>query len=162
MNLIMYRFRLWWGRLSSREQGLLMLLGLCLSLLIFVVGIWQPIVGGQRAAQQQLANESELLDWVQSRANSIESLRKSGDIGATTAQPLNQVIATSSKEFNISLIRLQPRGEEIQVWVTPLPFNRLLDWIAYLSAKKGIQVVALDVERGDHDGAVEVRRLQFK
>lgn len=162
MSRQFYRVQAWWSQLSGRERSLLALLLLSSVMIVFIFGLWQPMRAGLQTAQQQANRQNELFDWVKSRANQIESLRQSGGISATTRQPLNQVIATSSQEFAISLIRIQPRGEELQVWVAALPFNRLLDWINYLNRQQGIQVTALDIERTEQNGVVEVRRLQFK
>lgn len=162
MSRQFYRVQAWWSQLSGRERSLLALLLLSSVMIVFIFGLWQPMRAGLQMAQQQANRESELLDWVKSRANQIESLRQSGGISATTRQPLNQVITTSSQEFSISLIRIQPRGEELQVWVAALPFNSLLDWVNYLNRQQGIQVTALDIERTEQNGVVEVRRLQFK
>lgn len=162
MSRQFYRMQAWWAQLSGRERSLLALMLLSSVVILFIFGIWQPMRGELQRAQQQVNRQSELLEWVKSRANQIESLRQSGGVAATTHQPLNQAVATSSKEFAVSLIRIQPRGEELQVWVDALPFNRLLDWINYLSRQQGVQVTALDIERTEQSGMVEVRRLQFR
>lgn len=157
-----YRLQAWWLQLSARERSLVSLMLLSGVIILFIFGIWQPMRSELQKSEQQVNRQSELLAWVKSRANQIESLRQSTGVGTVTRQPLNQAIATSSKEFSVSLIRIQPRGEELQVWVAALPFNRLLDWINYLSRQQGIQVTALDIERTEQNGMVEVRRLQFK
>ncbi len=163
MKNAIYRLRLAWQQLSQREQILLGGVALCALTVILVWGIWQPMREGARMAQLQVRTETELLDWVKSKANKIESLRRAGGVGAGRGhQPLNQVITASSKEFHISLIRIQPRADELQVWIAPVAFNQLLDWINYLKTRQGIQVTALDIERGEQSGMVEIRRLQFK
>lgn len=162
MKSQLHRFQLWWTQLSSREQRLLTVVLLSGLMISVIFGMVKPMHDSQVLAQQKRVNESQLLEWVKSKANQIESLRRSSGAAGVSRQPLNQVIATSSQEFNISLIRIQPRGEELQVWIAPLAFDRLLDWMNYLSSQQGISVTALDIERGEQNGVVEVRRLQFK
>lgn len=74
---------------------------------------------------------------------------------------MNQVIPSSTRQFKIELIRMQPRGEQMQVWVKPLPFNSLVNWLAFLRDSQGINVQFLDLNKTDVEGVVEVNRLQL-
>jgi general secretion pathway protein M len=152
----------WWSKLSGREQRLMGLLVLMSLLLIVVFGLWKPLERHAQANKQGLNRERELLQVVTKQANQIESLRKKHGVDGVVREPLNQVIASSSSAFTISLIRIQPKNEQLQVWVAPLPFTRLLDWIEELDRRYGVQVVALDIERTDTSGMVDVRRLEFR
>jgi general secretion pathway protein M len=42
-----------------------------------------------------------------------------------------------------------------------MPFNQFVSWIAYLQDSYGIEVVFLDIDKGDQDGLIEVNRLQL-
>ncbi|MGX9417952.1 type II secretion system protein GspM [Vibrio sp. RC27] len=162
MKDTMVRLRSWWSQISSRERWLVgTLAGLGL-LVLFVFGFWQPMNQSLVSSKQALEREKSVLQTVMTQSNRIESLRKEKGIESTSQEPLNQVIAASSKKLNISLIRIQPRDQELQVWVEPLRFDTLLDWINTLDRNFGIQVVALDIERSDKPGMVDVRRLQFR
>ena len=116
---------------------------------------------GSDAARARIVSEQQLLQWVQSTADDIVTLRRQGGV-VGTAQPLNQVISSSTRQFNIELIRVQPRGEMMQVWIQPLPFSQLVSWIAYLKEKQGVDVEFMDLDRGKVPGVVEVKRLQLK
>ena len=56
---------------------------------------------------------------------------------------------------------MQPRGDQFQVWVAPMPFNQFMAWLAFLQEDYGINVVFLDLEKGDKEGLIEVNRLQL-
>lgn len=162
MKKRMARLRSRWDQLSNREQWLVGSLSLLSFLLLFIFGFWQPMNESAQSSKQMLTRERGVLETVIAQSNSIESLRKLKGVDAVSREPLNQVIANSSKALGISLIRIQPRNEQLQVWIEPLPFDKLLDWIKTLERDNGVQVVALDIERADKLGLVEIRRLQFR
>lgn len=150
----------WWSSITQREQRLLMGGGALLLLGIIYWGMWQPLAEQAQQAEQRLANEKQLLSWVKDKANTITQLRQQG--GKTFSdQPLNQIISSSARRFDIELVRVQPRGDMMQVWVQPMPFNRLVDWIAYLRQQQGVNAMFVDVDKADTEGMVEVKRLQF-
>lgn len=156
------KLRVSWGRLSGREQqwiGVLIVIALCL--LVFF-GFWKPLDNRANTNQQMLTLEQERLEVITKQANLIESLRQKMGAEGVESQPLNQVIATSSSRLGISLIRIQPKNEQLQVWIEPLPFTRLVDWFDLLERQYGVQVTALDIERAETSGVVEIRRLEFR
>ncbi|SJL84784.1 type II secretion system protein M [Vibrio palustris] len=152
----------WWSSITQREQRLVIIAAVCLVVGIVYWGFYQPLNQRISMAKTRVHSEKQLLNWVSDKADHIVALRKQG--GQTAAlEPLNRVIANSSNDFNIGLIRVQPRGDnKMQVWVQPLPFSHLLDWIAFLKEKQGIDVEYLDIDKGAKPGLVDVKRLQLK
>nr|WP_026026021.1 type II secretion system protein M [Vibrio rumoiensis] len=153
----------WWQGISTRERRLV-IAGLSLFIIGFVYwGIFQPLSDRTEQAQIRLNTEKQLLQWVTSSADNIVSLRaQSGVRGSQRNMPINQVVSSTASRFDIELIRMQPRDDMLQVWVQPLPFNTLINWLAELRDKYGLQVLFLDVNRTDKQGVVEVNRLQFQ
>jgi general secretion pathway protein M len=150
-----------WQRLSFREQRLLLIGGGLATVMLSYFAVIAPLQQRAETATARLQAEQQLFSWVEERANLIIQLRKQG-IVATNQEPLNKVIADSSKQMSITLIRIQPRDELLQIWVDALPFNRLLDWLELLNKQYGITVDALDIERSVQPGVVDVKRLQVK
>ncbi|WP_105902654.1 type II secretion system protein M [Vibrio gangliei] len=152
----------WWQSISSREQRLVLV---CLGLfaLGFVYwGIWQPLNARTEQAQMRLNSEKQLLSWVTHSADNIVTLRaQTGSQGVQRNQPMNQVISSTASRYKVELIRMQPRDDMLQVWVQPLPFNTLINWLAQLRDQYGLQVLYLDINRADQSGMVDVNRLQF-
>ncbi|MZI94760.1 type II secretion system protein M [Vibrio sp. CAIM 722] len=156
------QLKLWWRSITPREQRLVLIGGICIVIGVIYWGILAPLQQRIDQSQLRINSEKQLLSWVSHKANQITALRKQG--GMTQQRlPLNQVIATSTRDFGIELIRVQPRDEDgMQVWIQPLPFTKLLDWVKFLQENQGITVQHLDVDRGDQPGVVEVKRLQLK
>ena len=151
----------WWSTISQREQRLVLVCGGLLLLGLLYWGVVQPLQQRSEHARTRIQSEQQLLQWVKSTADDIITLRRQGGV-VRTNQPFNQVIASSTRDFNIELIRVQPRGERMQVWVQPLPFSQLVAWINFLREKQGIDVEFMDLDRGAAPGLVEVKRLQLK
>jgi general secretion pathway protein M len=161
MNELKNKLMLGWQRSSPREQRLL-LLGFGLgAIMLAYFGVIAPLQQRAAVATDRLAAEQKLLLWVQERADIITQLRKQGAVNAIQ-EPLNKVIADSTSQMKIKLIRMQPRDEMLQVWVEAIRFDQLLDWLELLNKQYGITVDALDIERSVQPGFVEVKRLQVK
>ncbi|KJY84101.1 general secretion pathway protein GspM [Vibrio galatheae] len=160
MNKLINTLQTWWLSISQRERWLV----LACTLLVVLGGIYWGIVApiSERAdnAKMRIQSEKQLLSWVQSKADEISQYQGQGGRSVSN-MPLNQAISSSVGRFKIELIRVQPRGEEFQVWVSPLPFNQLMNWIAFLQESHGIHVVFLDIDKDDQAGVVKVNRLQL-
>lgn len=152
----------YWTGLSLREQRMLVIaLGFAFLAAFYWGGI-QPLQQKSEMAQTRLASEKQLLSWVKNEADAITSLRKTSNAPNVSSQPLNQLLSTSSSRYNIELVRLQPRDDMVQVWVQPVAFNSLINWLIYLRQQQGVDVAFLDINETDKPGIVEVKRLQFE
>ncbi|MCY9804110.1 type II secretion system protein M [Vibrio scophthalmi] len=160
MNKLLASLQVWWLRITPREQRLVMVGGVALIIGILFWGIYQPMVQRAELAQNQLRTEKQLLSWVQNKADDIVALRGNG-ARALSPLPFNQAVSSSARRFNIELVRVQPRGEEMQVWVQPLPFNQLVSWLEYLQQSHGVEAQFLDIDKNERVGVVDVKRLQL-
>lgn len=153
------RFDAWRAGLSAREQSMVFVMTVLVSVVILYWGCWKPLHNKIEQAESHYRSEQTLNLWVTHKANMISQLRQSGGESQVEHLPFNQVIANSTTQYRIQLIRIQPRNDSNQVWIEPLPFNRLLDWLNNLNHQYGITVDSLDIERSDTPGVVGVNRL---
>ncbi|CAM3024945.1 Type II secretion system protein M [Vibrio mytili] len=161
MKDLIAQVQTWWSSISQREQRLMLGCGVIVVIGILYWGLIQPVTQRAELAQSRIKSEKQLLVWVQDKANDITALRKSGGVTYSN-QPLNQLISSSARRFKVELIRVQPRNESVQVWIKPVAFNQLVDWLRYLKEQQGIEVEFLDIDRTEQAGMVDVNRLQFK
>ncbi len=161
MKNLIAQAQTWWSSISQREQR--MMIGCAALVIVGLIywGILQPISQRAELAQSRIQSEKQLLSWVQNKADDITALRKSGGVSYSN-QPLNQVVSSSARRFKVELIRVQPRNESVQVWIKPLAFNQLVDWLRHLKEQQGIEVEFLDIDRTEQAGMIDVNRLQFK
>ncbi|GAK85571.1 general secretion pathway protein M [Vibrio ponticus] len=160
MQAILNSLQIWWYRITPREQRLVMIGSLVLVFGVLYWGIYQPITQRAEQAQLNLNSEKQLLGWVSDQADKIVELRGNGT-KAISPLPLNQAISSSARRFDVEMVRVQPRGDEMQVWVQPLPFNQLISWVEYMQANHAIEVLFLDIDKSSQAGMVEVKRLQL-
>ncbi|MGR5235854.1 type II secretion system protein M [Vibrio alfacsensis] len=151
----------WWSSISQREQRLVMGCGAIAAVGLIYWGILQPMNQRAELAQSRIQSEKQLLNWVQDKADDITALRQSGGVSFSN-QPLNQVVSSSARRYKVELIRVQPRNDSVQVWIKPLAFNQMVDWLRYLKEQQGIEVEFLDIDRTEQAGMIDVNRLQFK
>ncbi|MDV6253257.1 type II secretion system protein M [Vibrio sp. EA2] len=161
MKNLIAQVQAWWSSILQREQRMMM--GCAVLVIVGVIywGILQPMSQRAELAQSRIQSERQLLAWVQDKADDITALRKSGGVTYSN-QPLNQLVSSSARRYKVELIRVQPRNESVQVWIKPLAFNQLVDWLRYLKEQQGIEVEFLDIDRTEQAGMIEVNRLQFK
>jgi len=161
MKNIITPLQSWWQGISQREQRMVLICGLLVVLAVVFWGIVQPLSERSSQAKERIESEKQLLAWVSDNADRITNLRKQGGV-VRSSETLNQIIVASIRQFDIELIRVQPRDEMMQVWIQPLPFYKLVSWIAYLKEKQGVDVEFMDIKRGKQQGVVEIQRLQLK
>lgn len=161
MKNLISQVQTWWSGISQLEQRMMMGCGVLVIVGLVYWGILQPMSQRAELAQSRIQSERQLLAWVQEKADDITALRKSGGVTYSN-QPLNQLVSSSARRYKVELIRVQPRNESVQVWIKPLAFNQLVDWLRYLKEQQGIEVEFLDIDRTEQAGMIEVNRLQFK
>ncbi len=161
MKNLISQVQAWWSSISQREQRMMMGCGAIMVIGLIYWGILQPMSQRAELAQSRIQSERQLLSWVKDAADDITALRKSGGVTYSN-QPLNQLVSSSARRFKVELIRVQPRNESVQVWIKPLAFNQLVDWLRFLKDQHGIEVEFLDIDRTEKAGMVDVNRLQFK
>lgn len=161
MKNLISQVQTWWSSISQREQRMMMGCGVLVIIGFVYWGILQPMNQRAELAQSRIQSEKQLLTWVQGKANDITALRKSSGVTYSN-QPLNQLVSSSARRYKVELIRVQPRNESVQVWIKPLAFNQMVDWLRYLKEQQGIEVEFLDIDRTEQAGMIEVNRLQFK
>lgn len=145
----------WWQTLQPREQQLVRWAGVVSVIAVFYFGVWQPL--HQYRAERQLAASSaaEQLAWLQTKLPQITS-------NATVsrgAASLNDVVARSASQFKVTVSRMQPQNEQLQLSIDDLPFETLLRFINHLQSEQGVQLVQLDIATTETPGTVRVRRL---
>lgn len=147
-------------QLSEREQRLVIISAVLVLVAIFYWGIWSPLTTSIEKAQTAVKNQTELLDWVQKNANRAVQLRSSGGNNVVFTGSLPQAVNQSATRMNIAISRMQPQGEELQVWIDQAPFNDLLSWLQSLE-KMGVSILDIDIAESNLPGQVKIRRLKL-
>lgn len=70
-------------------------------------------------------------------------------------------ISDSASAHSVVIKRIAERGENIQVWIDPVVFNDLLNWLNALDEKYALRVTQIDASAAEKTGMVNVQRLEF-
>lgn len=150
----------WWQNLDIREQRLVAALGVMFAVFLFYTAIWQPLTDGIVEANKQLAKKQELLSWVKDNTALYQQAKRSGGKSKSKGS-LSSVVNTSAKQYKMNITRIQPQGDDIQVWIDNTSFTQLLFWLEHLANNESLQVKAIDISRGTDAGEAKIRRLHL-
>jgi len=158
MNLA--SIKAWWQGLNLREQRLVLFSAVCVSVFLLYSLLWVPLNEGLTNAEKSVANRQALLTWVTENTARYQSI-KSTSGSKKSSGSLSSIVSRTAEQQQLTITRLQPQGDSLQVWIDSAPFNQLLLWLENLASNEGLQVEAIDLAQGDLPGEVRVRRLQF-
>ncbi|NMH60781.1 type II secretion system protein GspM [Alteromonas ponticola] len=156
MKFLIQRYR----ALTEREQMLVAISGVFIVVAVLYWGIFAPLNTSIEREQMRLQNQEKLLTWVTERTNRAQQLRQASGKPNQFSGSLPQVVNDTTTRFNIAISRMQPQGEELQVWVDQAPFNDVLGWLQAMESM-GIVILNADIAEADESGQIKIRRLQL-
>ncbi len=149
----------WWQQLNIREQRLVVVMSALISIFILYSLIWQPMNESIETSKVKIERQQELLTWVQESAQRYQQAKRNG--GRSSGESLSSIVNRTSRLEKITITRMQPQGDDLQVWIDEISFNQLLSWLEKLASRDGLQVKNIDLSKADQQGVVRVRRLQL-
>lgn len=148
------------AQLSEREQKMVLIATVFITIGLFYALIYAPINNSISTNQQAVKAQTELLSWVTQNANKVIQLRSSNASGGNFNGSLPQAVNQTASRFNIAITRMQPQGDEIQVWIDNASFNDVIAWLNNLE-QTGISIAEADIAESDTPGNIKVRRLKL-
>ncbi|MFT6193286.1 MAG: general secretion pathway protein M [Cognaticolwellia sp.] len=149
----------WWQKLNIREQRLVSVMSVLMSIFILYGLIWQPLTENIEKTTLKLERQQALLIWVAENTQRYQQAK--GNARANSGVSLSSIVNRTSRANNITITRIQPQGDDLQVWIDEISFNQLLTWLEQLAISDGLQVKNIDLSSADQQGMVRVRRLQL-
>ncbi|ELI6430734.1 GspM family type II secretion system protein ExeM [Aeromonas salmonicida subsp. salmonicida] len=152
----------WWRSISAREQRLVVVGGSCLLIGLCYWVVWQPIANRIAERERQVLSQQQTLAWLKEKGEEVLAMQGGQGRQIDTSGTLEGVVNRTAFNQKIKIARLQPQGQELQVWIDTVPFDDLLIWLASLADQHGVQVQVIEVARENlAPGLVKVRRLQL-
>lgn len=150
----------WWSQLPEKERYLVILMTVLITLFLLFHLVWSPINDGLVKESKKLQRHKELLSYV--HENTVH-IKKAGTVTSKgqVSGSLSSVVNRVAKRHQISISRVQPQGDDIQVWIEEVPFNQLLVWLDDLKKSARLEVKSIDITEGNQSGIVKIRRLQL-
>lgn len=152
--------KLWWQELNLREQRLVLVMASVLVLFIFFYLIWQPLNERLATAEQKLSSRQALLAWVTDNTARYQNVKLKGGSKKNNGS-LSSIINRTANQHQLTITRMHPQGDSIQVWLDSASFTSLLFWFEHLANNENLKVQAIDLAQSDKQGEVRVRRLQL-
>jgi general secretion pathway protein M len=149
----------WWQQLNIREQRLVTAMSALIAVFILYSLIWQPMNESIANKKLKIQRQQALLASVKEGTQRYQQAKRNG--GSRTGESLSSIVNRTSRLNKISITRMQPQGDDLQVWIDEISFNELLSWLERLASKDGLQVKSIDLSKADQQGVVRVRRLQL-
>jgi general secretion pathway protein M len=156
MNTIKQKF----GQLTEREQRLVLVSAVAVIIGLFYWLVWSPLNSAIERDEKAVVAQKSLLTWVQKNANLAIQLRAEKGVSDGFTGSLTQLANQTAANGNIAISRMQPQGEELQIWVDQASFNAVLDWLKSLE-ESGVRILDLDIAEADEPGQVKIRRLKL-
>lgn len=113
----------------------------------------------QQAQARQAA--ADLLE-LQHHAQRLARLQSAQPSVASLSLPLTTVIEQSALRHQFTLLSMQPEEDEISLTLAPMPFDRLIVWLAELQREHAIRVQTLEVTPLSAPGAVHIETLRLQ
>ena len=120
--------------------------------------IWQPL--SERREQQETRWQQVVVINTR-RSSAAEDIRAARKSATPTPAQVSRVISDSASAHSVVIKRIAERGENIQVWIDPVVFNDLLNWLNALDEKYALRVTQIDASAAEKTGMVNVQRLEF-
>ncbi len=149
----------WWQQLNMREQRLVMAMSAVIGVFVLYGLIWQPLNESIATTKTKVERQQALLAWVEESTQLYQQAKRNG--GKSTGASLSSIVNRTSRANNITITRMQPQGDDLQVWIDEISFNQLLAWLEQLATRDNLQVKNIDLSLADQQGVVRVRRLQL-
>ena len=146
--------------LTEREQKLVIASAIMVLVALFYFIIWAPLNAALDREQKLLDNQQSLLVWVKDTAARAQQLRRSTGGKQAFSGSLPQAVNRTTSQHDIAISRMQPQGEELQVWVDQAPFNNVLAWLKAMESM-GVVILQADIAEADVKGHIKIRRLQL-
>lgn len=150
----------WFTQLAPREQVLLKVGSVILVIGTFYWLVWAPMNASIERETKLLAQQQALSTWVVQQQAKVLQFRRQGPSKATLKGSLVQAVNQTARANNITLTRMQPSNDEVQVWIDEVSFSSLMTWLGSLDTT-GVQVLQVDISEAGAPGNVKVRRLQL-
>jgi general secretion pathway protein M len=137
-------------RCSPREQLLLLVCAVLVSVTVFWLMLWQPVMNARLLTESRLVFAQQSLAQVNTLAAELEYLRQSNvdasvQVGVTESLP--QMLNALSAQMGITVASLEPAAGNLSAGVRfdAVVMQNLLAWLAELEAQAGIELEQITI-----------------
>jgi len=149
-----------YGQLSEREQKMVLVGGIIAIVGMIYFAVYSPLQTAIEKGEKAVSTNKELLTWVSQNANKAMQLKRSGSGSGKFNGSLPQAVNQTASRAQVNITRMQPQGDDLQVWVDSAQFESVLNWLQALE-QRGVVITEADIGEGNDPGMVKIRRLRL-
>jgi|SRR5690554_3520222 len=155
----MIAFKQWFNSLAKKEQALLLFLAAVLTLYLFFILAYKPLVEQRDRYQTLNATNEQTLLWMHQAVAEIDSLRRGGNTTAAGSnRSLSQLAEMAAGRANIRISRFAPSGDnEAQIWFERIEFEKLLESLSALELDYAVHIESIAINAVNSPGLVNAR-----
>lgn len=152
-----------WGRLSPREQRLLLAAGVVALLFIGWLLLWRPLAQARDTLRGQVAYSAAELAWMQQAAPALAGTGAGADAAPAVVSDGRSLLArvdAGAREAGLgeALLRVEPVSSgEVRMALGGADFDLLVAWLEQFSVAHGVAVTELSLQRAQGVGRVDAR-----
>ncbi|NRA54818.1 MAG: type II secretion system protein M [Gammaproteobacteria bacterium] len=148
--------------LQQRERNLVYLMAGFVLLALGYFAAYQPVDQRLQRATASLEREVSLQQWLETNATKLVKLRADNGQAKTSSVGLDQLVNRSARQLGLTINRLQPQNNKLNVTLEQAKFNTVLQWLAVLQQQHGVKLNSVDFRSESTPGMVRVRVLLGK
>ncbi len=159
LKTLLQRGQIWYASRSPQDQRAVILLTVVLIPFLLYFLLVFPLQRAHAAAVTAVAEREVALTKLQSDVARLLASRGTGSGKLDrNGRRLNQLVSDTAPQFNLTVSRLQPKGEhELQVWLEEAGADNCILWLHQLETGYGIQVAALNASTGKTSGVIKLQ-----
>jgi len=152
----------WYQGLQQRERQLVLSASVVIIITLLYLAIWEPIHKGVDTQTQKFQSQVDILDWMQTAAIEVRTLKSSGAAKRKTnnSQPVSLLVEKSAATAGLKpyLIKLESTTDKgARVTFDAVSFDQVLLWLNTLQTQYGISVSSANLDRDQKPGAINAR-----
>jgi len=151
----------WWAERDAREQLLLQIMLVAVTLFLAYMLVVRPILSKRDDLTRELDAAQIEADLVAAAIRETGSVSKTqSDIERVSNSDFRLVISRSAQQMGVSLTRLQPdQSGGLNIWADETTSTLLYTWLASLQDKHGIYVARASLQNSSGNGSIRAQIL---
>ena len=152
----------WYHGLQQRERQLVLAASILVITTLLYLIIWEPIHNGVQDQTQRYQSQLEILDWLQTAATEVRTLKATGASKRKTnsSQPVTLLVEQSATTAGIKpfIRKLESTSDKgARITIDAASFDQVLLWLSTLQTQYGITVSSANLDRAEKQGAINAR-----
>ena len=152
--------KVWWNQLQARERRLVVIGGLCFSLLMIWLILVSPLYQAAKSSHADFIDKKQLLSWMQPRVEQIKQLKlKTSSNSSVSSEDMLTLIEKNLKADDSGLAEVPHQlslkdKNGVTLNFARVDYANLMTWLTTLAKTQSIKPDEVSLKRLDKVGVV--------